>query len=172
VCVNEWLKPHVHGASWLMRVHLRDCVHVSCKTHRVNAAKQAEKNSRGNFDRLNFAVSCDLYYAICMKRLSVDPSKWTCASQLALCTSGVHFDKAGHWSRFMFLSLFFSLLPYPHDQRTTHQCLPFTPTSPPTILPWLRQGIAAVMVLTSTGRLLLLYSPKTSCDFFTNRWRW
>jgi len=55
-----------------------------------------------------------------------------------------------------------SSLPPPCDQHTTLRCLPFTPL---TFLTWLRPGVTAVMVLTSTGRLLLLYISKTSRDF-------
>jgi hypothetical protein len=42
---------------------------------------------------------------------------------------------------------------------------PFTPAAPSTSLTWLVPGVTAVMVLTSTGRLLLLYISKTSRDF-------
>jgi hypothetical protein len=49
---------------------------------------------------------------------------------------------------------------------------PFTPAAPSTFLIQPRQVIEAVTVLTSIGRLLLMYIPETSSDSTTLSQKW
>jgi hypothetical protein len=104
--------------------------------------------------------------------------EWHCVPAKAACTLIKHDSGLGSC-----LSLS-SLLSHPCDQCTTHKCLPFSPTTPPTFLTWPRRGDTGVTVLRvwagysyytfhthcmislhflrndSVVRSLLLYTPK------------
>jgi hypothetical protein len=56
------------------------------------------------------------------------------------------------------------VLPHCSDQRTTLWCLP--PAAPPTSLPWLKRGVAAVTALTHARRLLL----HNTVHYFSQKW--
>jgi hypothetical protein len=56
-----------------------------------------------------------------------------------------------------------SLLPHPHNQRTTHKCLPFSPATPPTFHTWLRHGIMGVMV--QYGQVTTTIHSKNNASF-------
>jgi hypothetical protein len=53
-----------------------------------------------------------------------------------------------------------SLPPHPRHQCITHKCLPFSPTSPPTFLTWLRRGDKG-----RYDKAQVLHIPKTSRGF-------
>jgi hypothetical protein len=146
VHVKELLKPCVHNAGWLVRVHLWKCAGryamqvVSCKYCGASSEKLAWKVQRFELWSGLQLIVYDLHKTFAHAFLWVDLCEptYTVYAQLltvfnAACPSIKFVSGLGSRSSPS------SLLPHPRYEHTVHHCLPLNPATPLTFLTWLRR---------------------------------
>jgi hypothetical protein len=157
VCIIQWLNARCKLAHTSSLVGM--CADVSCKYHHVNTSARDEKRHwkvwQVELWSMLWLALCDLHECIFVSGLT-----WANLHSLrvilTILTVACTLINLGSGSGLC--SSPTSLLPNPRNLRTTHQCLPFTPSAPPIFLIWPRYyGCNNTYHL---GTLSLLYIPK------------